>query len=363
MRPAPTSPANPDDLAGADRELDVAEAPTPRQATDLEEDVADRRLDLREQRDGPTDHVPDEVGGRQLAGPRRDDVLAVAEDRRPVAQVEDLVEAVADEEHRDTAIAKPPDDREEARHLVGRERGSRFVEDEHPSLDRQRLRDLDQLLVGHRQAADGRVDVELHLELIEQGLGRAPRGTPVDRAEATGRGVADEDVLGDRQVREEPRLLVDDCDPQRASVRRAGDLHRFTVEPDRPAVGLMDAGEDLDQRALAGAVLADQRVDFTGKEVERDVVERLRRREPLGDPAQLGPWRGGHGRGGDCGLRRRQAVGPGEPGAADGPSSRTSTPRAVRAWTIASGAPRSVSTTSISSVGQNVANATRSHFV
>ena len=34
---------------------------------DLEQDVADRRLDLREQRHGPADHVPDEVGRGQLA--------------------------------------------------------------------------------------------------------------------------------------------------------------------------------------------------------------------------------------------------------------------------------------------------------
>ncbi len=33
---------------------------------------------------------------------------------------------------------------------------------------------------------------------------------------------------------------------------------RLAVEPDRAAVGLVDAGEDLDERALAGAVLADE---------------------------------------------------------------------------------------------------------
>ena len=61
----------------------------------------------------------------------------------------------------------------------------------------------------------------------------------------------------------------------------------LAVEPDRPAVGLMDAGEDLDQRALAGAVLADECVDLAGQEIERHVVESLRRGEPLGDPAKL----------------------------------------------------------------------------
>ncbi len=66
VRPAPTSPAKPDDLAGADREADVAEDADPGQPVDLEQDVADRRLDLREERHGPADHVPDEVGRGQL---------------------------------------------------------------------------------------------------------------------------------------------------------------------------------------------------------------------------------------------------------------------------------------------------------
>ena len=43
VRPAPTSPAMPDDLAGPHREADVLELAGARQALDLEEDVADRR--------------------------------------------------------------------------------------------------------------------------------------------------------------------------------------------------------------------------------------------------------------------------------------------------------------------------------
>ena len=38
-------------------------------------------------------------------------------------------------------------------------------------------------------------------------------------------------------------------------------------------VGLVVAGEDLDQRRLAGAVLADEGVDLAGGDVERNVVE------------------------------------------------------------------------------------------
>ena len=72
---------------------------------------------------------------------------------------------------------------EQALDLVGRQRRGRLVEDQDARVDRQRLGDLDELLVGHRQAADRRADVELDVELLEQRLRRPARRAPVDRPE------------------------------------------------------------------------------------------------------------------------------------------------------------------------------------
>ena len=66
---------------------------------------------------------------------------------------------------------------------------------------------------------------------------------------------------------------------------RIGD--RLAGEEDLAAVGLVDAGHDLDQRRFAGAVLAEQRVDLARIERERHVLERLGRVEALGDVAHL----------------------------------------------------------------------------
>ena len=52
-----------------------------------------------------------------------------------------------------------------------------------------------------------------------------------------------------------------------------------------PASIVVDAGEDLDQGRLAGAVLAHQGVDFAGEEPQIHVVERLDADEGLVDPA------------------------------------------------------------------------------
>jgi hypothetical protein len=48
-------------------------------------------------------------------------------------------------------------------------------------------------------------------------------------------------------------------------------------------VGLVGAGEDLDQGRLAGTVLADQRVNLAPAQLERDAVQCQDARESLRD--------------------------------------------------------------------------------
>ena len=71
---------------------------------------------------------------------------------------------------------------------------------------------------------------------------------------------AGEDVLRHGQLGEQLRFLVDGGDAERDRVGRGGDGHRPALEGDAAGVGGLRAGDDLDQRGLAGAVLADQGV-------------------------------------------------------------------------------------------------------
>ena len=80
----------------------------------------------------------------------------IAQDGRAIAQLEHFFEAVAHEEDGHSAVASLADDGEESLDLVGGERGRRLVENEHARIDRERLRDFDQLLVGHRETANDR---------------------------------------------------------------------------------------------------------------------------------------------------------------------------------------------------------------
>ena len=184
-------PGEADDLAGPDREADVAErarpgsGPRPRGGR--------RRSASRPWGRATRPGRPCAGRGRRWSARSSAVVMTCRPSRKTVAR-----------SHRsktssrrwltnridDAAIAEAADDREQPLDLVGRQRRRRLVEDEDAGVDRQRLGDLDELLVGHRQAADGRADVEPDVELVEQRLRRPARRAPVDRcrSDPTARG-------------------------------------------------------------------------------------------------------------------------------------------------------------------------------
>ena len=99
--------------------------------------------------------------------------------------------------------------------------------------------------------------------------------------------VTDEDVLGDVEIGKQQRLLIDRGDAKSLRLGGAANRDRPAGQKHLAAIRLMDAGHDLDQRRLAGAVLAEQGVNLAGVKRERDVFERLGGVETLGDAANL----------------------------------------------------------------------------
>ena len=120
-------------------------------------------------------------------------------------------------------------------------------------------------------------------------------GAAVDEAQRAEREVlaADQDIGGDVQVVEHRQLLVDEGNAGGLGVGHGEARARAAVDGDAPSVRADDAAQDLHQRALAGAVLADQTKDFAGFEPQRDVVEREDAGVALGDALEL-EQRGGH---------------------------------------------------------------------
>ena len=182
---------------------------------------------------------------------------------------------------------KAPDDLEQIFDLAPGEGCGRLVHDHDPGVDRKRARDADHVLLGDAQGLEQRAGIELDLELDQDLAGATVHRRPIDQTQGAPRLVADEDVLGDAELIEHHRLLVDRGDAGGERRLRRDHRERAAVELQAAGVGLIDAGQDLDQGRLAGAVLADQGRDLARVELEAHAVQRLHARERLADAGKL----------------------------------------------------------------------------
>ncbi len=114
----------------------------------------------------------------------RADILAVAEHRELVGDLEQLVHLVGDV---DDAFALRPqvaDDLEQMRDLALGQRRGRLVHDQDVGFVGHRLGDLDHLPVGDRQVAHLDLGIDLDVEPLEQLRGLAAQLAMIDEAEA-----------------------------------------------------------------------------------------------------------------------------------------------------------------------------------
>ena len=96
---------------------------------------------------------------------------------------------------------------------------------------RERLGDLDDLLVGDREAAHGLLGVEAHAEAVHQLLDAVRcSARAVDAPQRAERVAAHHHVLRHREVGEERRLLIDHGDAGVARVGRAVEVDRRAVD-------------------------------------------------------------------------------------------------------------------------------------
>ena len=213
------------------------------------------------------------VGRRVLA-----DQTAVAQHRHSIRDLVHLVEEVRHEQDRGACVAEASHHPEELGDLVGVEARRGFVEDQHPRRDRRRTGDGDELLKGDRMCAQRGAGVDGQIELAEQFGGPAVHRAVVDPAPAS-RLAAQQNVLCHSQIGAEVDLLIDGADAGVLRLPRAAESLLDAVDGDAARVDVVDTGERLDQRGLAGAVLAHQRVDLAGQQPEVHAVERLDARE------------------------------------------------------------------------------------
>ena len=224
--------------------------------------------------EGAAGHVGDDAGLAGLADRTIADDAAVAQDDDAVGDREHLVEAVADEDDGDAMRAEIADDGEQRLGLVRRQRGGRLVEDQQFGVAGERLGDLDDLLLGRRERTglDPRIDMA-GADPDEQLARLGRERLAVDQAGPAGHVIADEQVLHHRQRGDQRQLLVDMDD---AGVERRPGIPEdgFLATPtDGAAVARQRARQDVDEGRLAGAVLAQERDDLAGGNVEIDPVQ------------------------------------------------------------------------------------------
>ncbi len=210
----------------------------------------------------------------------------LAQDGRALAQRLDLLELVADVQDRAAFGGELAQGREQPLHLLRGQHRGRLVHDQELRVLQQAAHDFDALAL-----ADGeRVHVTARVERQAVGLGHFddPRS---ERAQIARIIHAERDVLEHGHRLEQREMLEHHADAEAARLLRAGDRDLAAVPSDRARIGLEHAVDDLDQRALAGAVLAEQGMDLARHHREADVVVGEHAAGvAFADAAQLEPW-------------------------------------------------------------------------
>ena len=204
----------------------------------------------------------------------RRDQPAVAQHRHPLADLEHLMQPVRDVNDGDAFCLELLDDGEEPLDLRRRQCRRRLVQHEELAVIAQRLGDLDQLHLGNAERLDARPRIDVEADLLEQRDGAPVERLAVDDAEGAAWQVFQHQILGDAEIRQKVELLMHDADAALLRIVRRLRLVGRAVEGDRAAVRLVDAGQELDQRRLAGAVLAEHDMGFAACDRQRDVAQR-----------------------------------------------------------------------------------------
>ena len=222
---------------------------------------------------------------------QRIDGATVAQHGDAVGDAGHLVELVRDQDRGHALGAELKQEIEQRRAVAFIEARGRLVEDQEPHLLGQRLGDLHQLLLADPDIGDQRVRRLVEPHFRQQLLRPLVDRVAIDHAEPRRR-VGDEDILRDREQRDQRKLLMDDDDAKRLGIIDIAEMPLLAVIDDAAviaAVGI-NAAQNLHQGRLAGAVLAHQGMDLALSDREIDIVQRLHTGEGFADAAHFEQW-------------------------------------------------------------------------
>ena len=276
--PLPGYAGNADDLAGMDLEREILEAPA-FAAGGCQAGEAHQHAPAGGGRlDRGHDLAPAHQLGQQLFADRRVvrsliDALAQPHDHDAVGDGANLLQLVADQDHAHALARHGTHGIEQAFGFLRGQRRCRLVENEDARATHQRLDDLQPLLLADGEIGDERVRLKAQAELP------ADLGQAVGRAGAVEQQAAlpDHEVFENRVARHEVEMLVHHADAECQRIGGVADMHGPAGDRDAALIGGISAEQDVHQRGLAGAVLAQQAQHIAG--IQRS-DRRRRRRAP-----------------------------------------------------------------------------------
>ena len=215
-------------------------------------------------------------------------LLAVVEHHDAVGDVHHHAHVVLDQHDGGAELVVDVED--EAAHvllLLDVHAGHRLVEQQQLGLRGERAAELDALLQAVGQLADRRLADVLDLEEVDDLLDRlAMRGSPraargpsrsacARRPRRILQVAAGHDVVERRHALEQRDVLEGAGDALAGGDVRRHVAAALALEGDRALLRVIDAVDDVEHRALAGAVGADDGADLALAHVEADVAQRL----------------------------------------------------------------------------------------
>src|SRR5829696_2503585 len=170
------------------------------------------------------------------------------------------MDVVADEDDAETARPRLRDVAQHHPGFLDTEGGRRLVQDQHLGTEADRppgVAHPDPHLVQLVPADPvGGLDVEA-----------------AERSPAGRRLRAEEEVAGDAHQRDHRQILVDRRDAGGERLAWRAEVHLIPFDQVAAFAGRVDAGKDLDQRRLAGSVVAEQAHHLPGVDAHRDVFQ------------------------------------------------------------------------------------------
>ncbi len=284
--PGAHQPGEADNFAGMNIECDVPHS-LGRQSLHGQGDAAPApRSPIKEIRDGSPNHSVDDVGFRKFFRRPHRDQSSVAQHRDAVRQVSNLTHAMRNVDDGDAIVAEPANDPEKPLGFLFRKRRGRLVEGKHAQASAKRAHDFHELSLSRTEIARPNPwsKILLEPEFREHRDRSTGKVGSIEENPAHAPEVAEKEILGDGQIRNDVGFLVNHANAERVGVGRRPNRPPDAPREQLPLVGRKDAFKDTDERRFARAVFPDERKNLAGVNRQRDVVERPDHSKPLRHP-------------------------------------------------------------------------------